>query len=197
MIHLIIVLLLTLVPQQPVPPAMQLLVRGADDAGVPAVTLQLQSDDGTQIRVVTDTRGIATIPSVSGTVVWLWAADDGQGEALTLEVAPPDTAFRFVLTPEPRTILLRLDGSSVSLDPQMIFSPDEPGESVIALPPQLLVAPSSQTVGGMPSSPDGDTLAVVSPVVTGVRWAIWCMAGVVVLLLSLGLLITYRRGKQS
>lgn len=147
------------------PPAeaarLRLLLRDASDAGVANVTLTLRAEDRQPLELVTNADGVALSAGVSGKALWLLGGHSADGRALAADSYPSGAGFRLVLLAgQVRDVLLRLDGNLIVLDPDMIFSPGDPGEIAPPTPAQLAAtvaplaaAPLSQPVAEPRSAP--------------------------------------------
>ena len=186
---------------------MRLLLRDETDAGVAGATLDLRTENGQMLHLTTDATGVAVSTALAGTVVWLIGGQRANGTKLIADSYPTDAGFRLVLIPgQVRDALLRLDGDHIVLDPDMIFSPENPN-APRPTPPQLMatVAPLSTDVppiAGMepPNMPAGANTAIAStePTIGGsALWIVLAVVGVGVLLIALALLVGLARRRLA
>ncbi len=130
------------------------------------------------------------------------------GTKLVADSYPANAGFRLVLIPgQVRDALLRLDGNRIVLDPEMIFSPGDPGEIAPPAPAQLAatVAPISTNVPSIagvqpPNMSLGSNAAATAAEPTSGGSALWIVlvvAGVGVVLVALALLIGIARRSQA
>lgn len=191
-LFVIALLLLTFQPTDPT--RIRLLLRDASNTGVAGATLTLRTSDGQTLHLATDANGIAVSGALAGQVVWLTGGRLTTGQALTADSYPPKDGFRLALIPnQTRDALLRLDGARIVLDPDMIFSPDEPGEPTPALPlalratvPPLNAAASAAT-----------TVPPTAPTVVAAPHMLWWIIGIGVALMGLALLVGLARRRAS
>ena len=189
-------------------PRIRLLLRDERDAGVAGATLDLRTDNGQMLQLTTDANGVAVSNALAGKAVWLMSGQRADGTRLVADSYPADAGFRLVLIPgQVRDALLRLDGDHIVLDPDMIFSPGDPGEIAPPTPAQLAatVAPISADVPPIvgvqaPNMPLGSNAATAPAEPTGggsARWIVLVVAGVGVLLVALALRIGIARRRQA
>ena len=194
--------------QQMGAPRIRLLLRDESDAGVAGATLDLRTDNGQMLQLTTDANGVAVSNELPGKAVWLMGGQRADGTRLVADSYPADAGFRLVLIPgQVRDALLRLDGDLLVLDPDMIFSPGDPGEIAPPTPAQLAatVAPISADVPPIvgvqaPNMPLGSNAATAPAEPTGGGSALWIVlvvAGVGVLLVALALRIGIARRRQA
>lgn len=204
---LLLILFLFSSLQQADMPRMRLLLRDETDAGVAGATLDLRTENGQMLHLTTDATGVAVSTALAGTVVWLIGGQRVNGTKLIADSYPADAGFRLVLIPgQVRDALLRLDGDHIVLDPDMIFSPENPN-APRPTPPQLVatIAPLSTDVppiAGMepPNMPIGTTAsAPTTGATTGgsALWIVLAVAGIGVLLIALALLFGVARRRQG
>jgi hypothetical protein len=138
-VALLVALFVSFIFQSPEPSRLRMFFRDAFDTGIPQATLILRTETNETVTLRTDDSGIALSNAVPGAVVYLVGGQLMGGEQLVADSYPPDQGFRLVLIPNAtRDVLLRLDGNRIVLDPEMLFSPGEPGEPVVV--PSALVA---------------------------------------------------------
>ena len=203
-------LLLTLILfsslQQSDAPRIRLLLRDETDAGVAGAVLKLRTENGEALHLTTDASGVAVSNVLAGSVVWLMGGQRADGTLLVADSYPADAGFRLVLIPgQVRDALLRLDGDHIVLDPDMIFSPEDPN-APRPTPPQLMatVAPLStaapiagiqspnMSIGTNASAPTADAATGGSAL-----WVVLAVAGVGALLIALALLIGVARRRHA
>lgn len=213
--HLLVVLLVLLTMQQPPtdPSRVRLLLRDDLDAGVAGATLMIRTTDSQTYSLTTDATGVALSGALTGEAVWLLGGHLAEGVPLVADSYPADAGFRLVLIPgATRDVLLRLDGDRIVLDPDMIFSPGEPGEvppptpAALAAPtppmndpappmndPALLPAPPPlpALVGGAEAgvAPDG-----TAPPLSGL---LWILLGSSLVLVGVAFMIGLARRRMS
>lgn len=199
--HLLLVILLLLLPLQPVGATrVRLLLRDATDLGVPGSTLMLRTEGGTMVPVVTDARGVAESGNLGVTAVTLMSGQSVSGQVLVADSYPVGAGFRLVLTPGAVTeVLLRLDGDRIVLDPVMIFTPENPSAEDISI--AQLVPSAIAPQAGAPLQPE---TVVVSPgasslstPASGIPPLVWWAIGISVLLLVLALWVGVLRRKAG
>lgn len=194
--------------QQADAPRIRLLLRDETDAGVAGATLNLRTENGETILLTTDANGVAVSNDLIGNVVWLMSGQRANGRALVADSYPANAGFRLVLIPsQVRDALLRLDGDRIVLDPDMIFSPGDPGEIAPSTPPQLAtldapLAPAFPPIDSVqPPITSADTNAAVVPAesTTGgsALWIVFALIGVGTFLIALALLIGIVRRRQA
>jgi len=186
----------------------RLLLRDESDAGVAGATLNLRTENSQTLHLTTDANGVAVSNELAGKAVWLMSGQRADGTKLVADSYPADAGFRLVLIPgQVRDALLRLDGDHIVLDPDMIFSPGDPGEIAPPTPAQLAatVAPISTDVPPIagvqsPNMPLGSHAAATPAEPTSGGSALWivlAVAGVGVTLVALALLIGIARRRQT
>ena len=206
--RLLLPLPLLLSLHQTAAPRIRLLLRDESDAGVASVTLNLRTESGQIVQIMTDATGIAVSNELAGKTVWLISGRRADGTPLVADSEPAQAGFRLVLLPgQARDVLLRLDGDRIVLDPDMIFSPGDPGEIAPPTPAQLAatVAPFSSGVSpiaGVPSPhlPAGANAAIAPPMPTAGESAQWIVLGVLgagAVLVVLALLVGLARRRRA
>lgn len=215
-------LLLVLWLLQPAGPTqIRILLRDEQDAGVVGATITLRLQDGQLLDLTTDAQGVAQSGDLPGEAVWVLRGQRANGGTLIAESFPAGVGFRLgLIANQRRDALLRLYDSTLVLDPDMIFSPNEPGEPTVAAPPQLAepVLPQpdpcervhqSAVIGGaadcpLPTAaqPAGDphqpVLAPLAPTPAAPApsaWPLWAiaLAGLLLCVLALALGVLRRR----
>lgn len=167
--RLLLTFLVLLFMQPSEPNRIRLLLRDEFDSGIAGATLTLRTADQQTLHLATDADGVAVSGALSGEAVWLISGRLVDGQTLTADSYPVGEGFRLALIPgQTRDALLRLDGDRIVLDPDMIFSPDEPGEVPPPTPPALAatVAPLQAAAPVAPVAPQaGAPLMVDVPAV--------------------------------
>lgn len=191
--RVVLLLLALFMLQQPNPARMRLLLRDETGAGVVGATLILRLDTGQTIALTTNADGVAVSAALTGQVVRLMRGQRADGTPLIADSEPPDAGFRLVLLPDQvRDVLLRLDGDRIVLDPNMIFSPNEPGE-----PPVPTIAALAATVPPVGMAAQPVMAALPADAATGANQTaasfLWCLTLVGVLLLAGALVIAVMR----
>lgn len=201
-----LLIILTLLTVQPAHPTrIRLLLRDASNTGVGGATLTLRTSDGQTLHLTTDANGVAVSGALAGPVVWLTGGRLATGQALIADSYPPKDGFRLALIPnQTRDALLRLDGARIVLDPDMIFSPDEPDEPTPALPvalhatvpPLNVAAPAAPNASMSATAP---ALAAAPTVASPAHMAVaappvrWWIIGIGAALMGLALLVGLAR----
>lgn len=187
----------------------RLLLRDETDAGVAGARLNLRTENDQTLHLMTDANGVIVSDELLGNAVWLIGGERADGRTLIADSYPVDTGFRLVLIPgQVRDALLRLDGDRIVLDPDMIFSPGDPGEIAPPTPVQLAgtAAPLSTAtlpVAGAqtPNTPaDENTTVVPNTFISGGGSALWIVLALIgggVLLIILALLVGLVRRRQA
>lgn len=200
--------LMLIVLQQSDAPRVRLLLRDESDAGVAVAMLNLRTANGETLLLTTDANGVAVSSALAGDAVWLMSGQRADGHTLLADSYPASAGFRLVLIPgQVRDVLLRLDGDRIVLDPDMIFSPGDPGEIVPSTPPQLAtidapLSPASSPIGSFqsPISPDNANIASTPAVPADGGSALSIVLAIVaagVFLLVLALLVGLARRRQA
>lgn len=186
---------------------MRLLLRDETDAGVAGAQLLLRTENGQMLTLTTDASGVVVSNQLTGKAVWLMSGQRADGTRLVADSYPADAGFRLVLIPgHVRDALLRLDGDRIVLDPDMIFSPEDPSAPQ-PTPPQFIVpvallAPVTPQIVGtaspsMPPVTDTSTSAVTSVPDRSSLWLVLAVVGGGALLIALALLIGLVRRRQA
>ncbi len=206
--HLLLTFLLLLFMQPSGSNRIRLLLRDEFDTGIAGATLVLRTADQQTLQLATDANGVAVSGALSGEAVWLISGRLVDGQVLTADSYPVGEGFRLILIPhQTRDALLRLDGSRIVLDPDMIFSPGEPGEIALPTPPALAATVPPLQAGsptatvspqaGAPSAVSDRAAAEDTPMPqadnTMPLTAIWIVLGLGLLLVGLALLIGLAR----
>jgi hypothetical protein len=204
--HLFLTVLLLLTFQVAGPNRIRLLLRDQFDTGIAGATLTLRTADTQMLQLVTDANGVAVSAALPGDAVWLMGGRLANGQALSADSYPKDAGFRLALIRgQTRDALLRLDGDRLVLDPDMIFSPGEPGEvapptpaALAATVPPLHAAPPVATVAPVAANAH---IAATEPAPsaeesTALR-VLWWVGGVGLVLVVLAFLIGLARRRIS
>lgn len=192
--------LLFLALQQADATRIRLLLRDESDTGVAGATLLLRTENGQAFTLTTDTSGVAVSDQLSGKAVWLMRGQRADASKLVADSYPAEAGFRLVLIPgQVRDALLRLDGDQLVLDPDMIFSPEDPHAPQPA-PPQLVatVAPITDAALPITSMQPLKLPAIEAPLPTR-SWSTWivlAVAAIGLVLVALALLIGLARRRQ-
>lgn len=171
---------------------LRVLVRDAQDSGVAGAQLMLRTEDGAQMPLMTDGSGVAVSGDLPGEAAWLLGGTLADGTAVVADSYPAGEGFRLALLPgQVRDVLVRLDGAQLVLDPDMIFSPGDPGEVLPPTPVQLAatVPPLGlPPVAGAPTATVAP-LAMQPDAAPGRPWWVWFAVGGGLVLLSAALII--------
>lgn len=195
--RVVLLVMTVLLLQQPSATRLRLLLRDETGAGVAGATLTLRLDNEQVVTLVTNADGVVVSDALTGQVAWLKRGQQANGAPLIADSEPPDVGFRLVLLPgQVRDVLLRLDGDRIVLDPDMIFSPNEPGEQPV--PTVAALAATVLPVGAVAQPIMAATAAHAS---TGADQAafsvLWCLALGGVLLLAGAISIAVMRQRAQ
>lgn len=199
-------LLLLLSLHQTAASRIRLLLRDETDAGVAAATLNLRTENGQMLQLATDASGVAVSAALNGSVVWLVSGQRPNGTPLVVDSEPPGAGFRLVLLPgQTRDALLRIDGDRIVLDPDMIFSPGDPGEIAPPTPAQLAATVASLSTAAppiagfqspaMPLGVDGEATEPITG--ESALWIVLAAIGTGALLIVLALLVGIARRRRT
>lgn len=192
--------LILLALQQADATRIRLLLRDESDAGVAGATLLLRTENGQAFTLTTDTSGVAVSDQLVGKAVWLMRGQRANASKLVADSYPADAGFRLVLIPgQVRDALLRLAGDQLVLDPDMIFSPENPRAPQPA-PLQLVATVAPITAAGFPiigRQPLNLPASVATPPTSSwSTWIVLAVAGIGALLVALALLVGLARRRQ-
>jgi len=195
----IIALSMLLLPHAADAPRIRVLLRDTADVGVVGATLHFRTESGQAFHLTTDANGVAVTAALDGAVVWFMGGTLRDGTALHADSYPADAGFRLVLIPgQVRDALLRLDGTMIVLDPDMIFSPDDPSAprpvapQLVAIVPPLTGVPSPT----MPAGTTSEAPTVDSAPSSSALWIVLALVGVGVLLIA-GAVLIGRAGRRQ
>ena len=113
--------------------ALRLVVLDSANNLVTGLHITLTMEDGSQRSLQTDVHGSAFVRNIPGTVFWVSKASKS-GAALRIEGTMVDGSLRLGLVPgQELTILLRLDGDLLAVDPETLFAGTEVPPSVATI----------------------------------------------------------------
>jgi len=203
----VMALSILLLPHAADAPRIRVLLRDTADVGVADATLNLRTERGQAFHLTTDANGVAVTAALDGALVWFIGGTLRDGTALHADSYPADVGFRLVLIPgQVRDALLRLDGAMIVLDPDMIFSPDDPSaprpvapQLVATVPP---LSPAAPPLAGVPSpnmsiGTTTEAPAVDSATSSSALWIVLALVGVGVVLIAGAVLIGRARRRQA